>query len=165
MNVLKQHTNKFTCIVGLQGPISLSSISFLIMDSNVYYYIVHNRPPVDITLCHMNPVPTLLSYVIILHINICVSRIAQPVQCLAKSWRTGRSRFHPRQWRKDFSSSLCVQTGSGAHQASCTMFTGGPFPRAKARPGRDADHSPQVVPRSRLSKCYIPPSPKRLRGV
>jgi hypothetical protein len=26
---------------------------------------------------------------------------------------------------KDFSSSLCVQTGSGAHPASCTMGTGG----------------------------------------
>jgi hypothetical protein len=43
---------------------------------------------------------------------------------------------------KDFSSSLCVQIGSGAHPASCTMVTGGPFPRGKARPGRDADHSP-----------------------
>jgi hypothetical protein len=38
---------------------------------------------------------------------------------------------------KDFSSSLCVQTGSGAHPASCTMGTGGPFPRSKARLGRD----------------------------
>jgi hypothetical protein len=38
---------------------------------------------------------------------------------------------------KDFSSNLCVQTGSGAHPASCTMGTGG-----KARPRRDADHSP-----------------------
>jgi hypothetical protein len=43
---------------------------------------------------------------------------------------------------KDFSSSLCVQTGSGAHPASCTMGTGGPFPGGKARPERDADHSP-----------------------
>jgi hypothetical protein len=42
----------------------------------------------------------------------------------------------------DFSSILCVQTGSGAHPASCTMGTGGPFPGGKARPGRDADHSP-----------------------
>jgi hypothetical protein len=42
---------------------------------------------------------------------------------------------------KDFYSSLCVQTGSGAHPASCTMGTGGPFPGGKARPGRDADHS------------------------
>jgi hypothetical protein len=43
---------------------------------------------------------------------------------------------------KDFSSSLCDQTGSGAHPASYTMGTGGPFPGGKARPGRDADHSP-----------------------
>jgi hypothetical protein len=43
---------------------------------------------------------------------------------------------------KDFSSTLCVQTGSEAHPASCTMGTGGPFPGTKARPGRDADHSP-----------------------
>jgi hypothetical protein len=43
---------------------------------------------------------------------------------------------------KDFSSILCVQTGSGAHPASCTMGTGGPFLGGKVRPGRDADHSP-----------------------
>jgi hypothetical protein len=43
---------------------------------------------------------------------------------------------------EDFSSSLCVQTGSGAHPASCPMGTGGSFPGSKARPERDADHSP-----------------------
>jgi hypothetical protein len=43
---------------------------------------------------------------------------------------------------KDFSSSLCVQTGSEAHPASCTMGIKGPFPGGKARPGLDADHSP-----------------------
>jgi hypothetical protein len=43
---------------------------------------------------------------------------------------------------KDFSYSLFVQIGSGAHPASCTMGSGGNFPGAKARPGRDADHSP-----------------------
>jgi hypothetical protein len=43
---------------------------------------------------------------------------------------------------EDFSSSLYVQTGSGAHPASCTLGTEGPFPGGKARPGRDADHSP-----------------------
>jgi hypothetical protein len=43
---------------------------------------------------------------------------------------------------KGFSCSLCVQTGSGAHPASCTMGTRGPFAGAKARPGRDTDHSP-----------------------
>jgi hypothetical protein len=43
---------------------------------------------------------------------------------------------------KDFSSSLCVQTGSEAHPASCTMGTGVLSPGVKARTGRDADHSP-----------------------
>jgi hypothetical protein len=43
---------------------------------------------------------------------------------------------------ENFSSSLCVQTGSGAHPASCTVGTVGPFPGDKARPERDADHSP-----------------------
>jgi hypothetical protein len=43
---------------------------------------------------------------------------------------------------KDFSSSFCVQTGSRAHPDRYTMGTGGPFPGDKARPGRDADHSP-----------------------
>jgi hypothetical protein len=46
---------------------------------------------------------------------------------------------------KDFSSSLFVQTGSGAHPASCTMGTGDSFPGAKARPERDADHSPHIM--------------------
>jgi hypothetical protein len=42
----------------------------------------------------------------------------------------------------DFSSSPCIQTGSGAHPASYPMGTGGSFPGGKVRPGRDADHSP-----------------------
>jgi hypothetical protein len=74
------------------------------------------------------------------------------VQAVTTGWTTGRSGFDPRQRQNDFSSILCVQTGSGAHPASCTMgtggpflggpFPGGPFPGGKARPGRDADHSP-----------------------
>jgi hypothetical protein len=32
---------------------------------------------------------------------------------------------------------------SGAHPASCTVGTCGHFPGGKARPGRDADHSPK----------------------
>jgi hypothetical protein len=43
---------------------------------------------------------------------------------------------------EDFSSSPCVQTGSEAHPASYLVGTGGPFRGGKARPGRDADHSP-----------------------
>jgi hypothetical protein len=43
---------------------------------------------------------------------------------------------------KDFSSSFCVQTGSGTLPASCPMGTECPFPGGKARPWPDANHSP-----------------------
>jgi hypothetical protein len=36
---------------------------------------------------------------------------------------------------KDFSYNVCVQTGSGAHPASCKMGTGGPFPGGKSAAG------------------------------
>jgi hypothetical protein len=41
----------------------------------------------------------------------------------------------------------CVQIGSGAYPASYPMGTGGvPFPGGISRTGRDADHSPHLVP-------------------
>jgi hypothetical protein len=43
----------------------------------------------------------------------------------------------------DFSSSLCVQTGSEAQPASCTMGTGGPFPGAKRSWGVTLTTHPQ----------------------
>jgi hypothetical protein len=49
---------------------------------------------------------------------------------------------------KDFSSSLCVETSSEAHPTFCPVGIGDPFPGGKARPGRDADNSPHIVPRS-----------------
>jgi hypothetical protein len=51
---------------------------------------------------------------------------------------------------KDFSSNLCVQTGSGVHR----MGTESPFPGTKARSGRDADRSPHLVPKSKMSRSY-----------
>jgi len=42
------------------------------------------------------------------------------------------------RWRRDFPP---VQTGPGAHPASCKMGTGY-FPGGKVWPGRAADHSP-----------------------
>jgi hypothetical protein len=59
---------------------------------------------------------------------------------------------------KDFSSSLCVETSSEAHPASCSVGAGGPFPGANARPGRDADYSPYLVPRSVNMNYYLSPS-------
>jgi hypothetical protein len=50
---------------------------------------------------------------------------------------------------KDFSSSLFVQTGSGAHPASCPMGTGGPF-SGDIKPGWGVTLTthPHLVPRS-----------------
>jgi hypothetical protein len=48
---------------------------------------------------------------------------------------------------KDFSSSLCVKTCSGAHPASCTMGTGGPFPGVKRNRGVTLITHPHLVPR------------------
>jgi hypothetical protein len=63
--------------------------------------------------------------------------VAQTV-ILTTDWATGvRSPAEA----EDFSSSPCVQTGSGAHPASCTMGIGGSFPGGKARQRRDSDHS------------------------
>jgi hypothetical protein len=66
---------------------------------------------------------------------------------------------------KDFSSNLCVQTGSGIHPASCTMGTGGPSPGGKARPGVTLTTHPYLVPRSWMSRSYTSSPPKRLHGV
>ena len=65
--------------------------------------------------------------------HICVGLVAQSVSRLTTGWTVGGS--NPGGAR--FSA---VQTGPGAHPASCTMRTGS-FPREK-RPGRAADHSP-----------------------
>jgi hypothetical protein len=43
---------------------------------------------------------------------------------------------------KDFSSSLYVQTGPGAHPAPYPVGTRGPSPGHKVQLERDADHSP-----------------------
>jgi hypothetical protein len=63
---------------------------------------------------------------------------------------------------KDFSSILCVQTGSGTHPASCKWVPGVLSPGVKARPRRDADHSPpssaEVVNELELAIPPLPPS-------
>jgi hypothetical protein len=58
----------------------------------------------------------------------------------------------------NFSSNLCVHTGSGAHRAPYPMGTGGLLPGGKARLGRDADHSP---PSSAEVKNELHSSPPR----
>jgi hypothetical protein len=60
---------------------------------------------------------------------------------------------------KDFFSRLCVQTGSGAHPASCTMGTGVLSPGVKRGRGVTLTTHPHLEPRSRMSTSYIPPLP------
>jgi hypothetical protein len=49
---------------------------------------------------------------------------------------------------RDFSSNLCVQTGSGAHPASCPMGTGVLFPGVKCGRGVTLTTHPHLIPRS-----------------
>jgi hypothetical protein len=70
---------------------------------------------------------------------------------------------------QDFSSSLCVQTGSEAHLASCPMGTGGPYPRGKVWPGCDADHplpcSAEVMDELKLYLLSLQAPPWRVVGL
>jgi hypothetical protein len=65
---------------------------------------------------------------------------------------------------EDFSSSLCVQTGSGVHPASCPKGTGG-----KEWPGCDADHptpsSAEVVNEKELYILSPQKPPWRVAGL
>jgi hypothetical protein len=82
--------------------------------------------------------------------------VAQSV-CLNMDWTTG---VRSPKGTEDFSSSLCVQSGSGVHPASSPMDTGG-----KTRPGRDADHSrPSRAEVKNEQELYLL-SPKCLHGV
>jgi hypothetical protein len=64
----------------------------------------------------------------------------------------------------DFSSNLCVQTGSGAHPVSCPMGTRGPFPGVKRGRSVTLTTHPHLVRRSWMSKSYTssPPAPKKV---
>jgi hypothetical protein len=58
-------------------------------------------------------------------ITITRAGVGKSAVCLTTDWTTGvRSPTEA----EDFSSSLCVQTGSEARPASYPMGTGGPFP-------------------------------------
>jgi hypothetical protein len=53
-----------------------------------------------------------------------------------------------------FSSSVCVQTSYEAYLASYPMDTGDHFTEGKERLVCDADHSPNLVSRSRMGRSY-----------
>jgi hypothetical protein len=96
-----------------------------------------------VTLCFRGSPPTLPywtgSTYLVFPLVLCTygSRVAQSVGLDDRAIEVD-----PRQKQEDFFSSLCVWTSSGAHPASCPTGTGVPFPGGKARPRRDAGHSP-----------------------
>jgi hypothetical protein len=88
--------------------------------------------------------------------------VAQSVSWLTTDWTTGvRSPTEA----EDVSSSLCLQTGSGAHPASCSMGTGGPFPRVKRGRGVMLTNHPHRVPRLSMSRNYTSSHHMCLHGV
>jgi hypothetical protein len=76
--------------------------------------------------------------------------------------RTGRpgNRVRSPAGTKDFFSLTSVSRPALRHTSLLYNGYRGSFPRSKARPGRDADQSPHLVPRWGLSRSYIssPPS-------
>jgi hypothetical protein len=58
-------------------------------------------------------------------------------------WTTRRSGFDPRRGQRIFPLASVFRPALGPTQPPVQWVPGGPFPGAKARPGRDADHSPQ----------------------
>jgi hypothetical protein len=81
--------------------------------------------------------------------------VAQSLLCLTTYWTTG---VRPPVHTKGFPSNFRVQTGSGAPPSLSNGYRG-PFPGGKARLGRDADHSPHLMPRSRMSRSYASSPP------
>jgi hypothetical protein len=59
--------------------------------------------------------------------------------------------------------SVPIQTGPGAHPASCTTSTGS-FLGVK-RPRRGADHPPHLPPRLKKEYSYTPTPPLGLHGL
>jgi hypothetical protein len=63
---------------------------------------------------------------------------------------------------KDFSSNLCVQTGSGVHPASCTMGTRGSFPGISSF---DPPQSQGIFPLTSVSRPALGPTQPPVQWV
>jgi hypothetical protein len=68
--------------------------------------------------------------------------LAQSVQCLTTGWTTGRSGFDPRQGQRIFPLSSVSRPALGPTQPPVQWVPGVLSPGIRARPGREADHSP-----------------------
>jgi hypothetical protein len=126
------------------------------MSSHLMYFLKLCMKTTDIRSCHMFIRFTFLPLVI-------GTAVAQAVWCLTKGWTIGvRSPTEA----EDFSSSLCVQTGSGAHtQPPVQWVPGVPSPGVKRGRGVMLTTHPHLVPRLSMSRSYISSPPMCLHGV
>jgi hypothetical protein len=93
-----------------------------------------------------------------------VSPVAQSVWCLAGlGWTTGRSRFDPRQRRKDFPLASVSKPALGPTQPPVQWVPGVLSPRQKRGGGVTMTTHRHLVPRSRMSRSYTSSPNKRLR--
>jgi hypothetical protein len=77
----------------------------------------------------------------------------------------GRSGFDPWRGQRIFPLTSVSRPALRSTQPPVQWIPGVLSPGVKARPGRDADHSPHLGPRLRMSRSYISSPPKRLHGV
>jgi hypothetical protein len=66
-------------------------------------------------------------------------------EILTTGWTTGRSGFDPRRGQRIFPLTSVSRPALGPTQPSVQWVPGVLSPGAKARPGRDADHSPPSI--------------------
>jgi hypothetical protein len=89
------------------------------------------------------------NFVLNITIGLCASKVSQDssVSIMSRYGLDDRAiEVRSPSEGRDFSSSLCVQTGSGAHPASCTVGTGVLSPRLKRGRSVTLTTYPHLVP-------------------
>jgi hypothetical protein len=116
---------------------------------------IQNSSPMNLILSQYNPVQNITPYFSKIYFNTILQPthlfrvgVAQSVEGLITDWTT-------RVRSPGYFSNLCVQTGSGAHLASCTMGTANPFPGGKAWSRRDADTHPPSSAEVKNEELYL----------
>jgi hypothetical protein len=70
-------------------------------------------------------------------------------------WTTGRSEFDPRQRQRIFPLASVSRPAMGPTQPPVQWVPGSPFPKAKVRPGCNADHSPPSSTEVENEELYL----------
>jgi hypothetical protein len=123
---------------------------------------LRTEQPSEVTTFRLAPIAVSLSSVRVLAVVVCDTAVSRTVFCRLLVWETVQSQEVGRDSSVGIATrygqdgpgfetrgvvifSAPVQTGPGAHPASCTMGTGS-VPEVK-RPGCGVDHPPHLAPR------------------